>query len=172
MTYLFDSMFLPSRLQHSSPFRLIPKPPCCGEGKPACSGGCQQACGLVGLICLSTLGCCTPEFRVSVAGRWLQPSHGGHVPGARGICRPDSRPGDLSCRGKSNHAATALGYYFSTLGCVRISSCRGQSWNCHSKRFTRLHRINQVVIALGLSWEFLFGTKGVHSPQHACSRYS
>lgn len=34
MTYLFDSMFLHSRLQLSSLFKLIPKRPCSGEKNP------------------------------------------------------------------------------------------------------------------------------------------
>lgn len=171
MTYLFDSMFLQSRLQLSSLFKLIPKPPCSGEEKPACSGECQGVCDLEGLIYLPTLGSCTPKFWVSpllgcsssvpVQGRCLL---------AEGSAKTQGL-GDLSCMGKSNHAAPALGYYFSTRGCVRISSCRGQSWNCHSKHFTWLHGINRMITALGdFHGNACLGLR-VHSLQNTCSRY-
>lgn len=65
MTYLFDQRFLRSRLQLSSLFKLIPKPSMLWRQTPAHSGECQEVCGSMGLICLSTSGCCAPKFRVS-----------------------------------------------------------------------------------------------------------
>lgn len=55
---------------------------------------------------------------------------------------------DLSCMSKSNHAATTLGYYFSTGSRAGIAFCSSESPGCHCKCFTRLHRISQVIISL------------------------
>lgn len=55
---------------------------------------------------------------------------------------------DLSCMSKSNHAATTLGYYFSTGSRAGIAFCSSESLGCHRKCFTRLHRISQVIISL------------------------
>lgn len=146
-------MFLRSRLQFSSPFKLIPKPPCSGEKNlPALENARKFVARWVWSIYLpqdvtlpnSEWAHCweaAPAFlcREPVQGRCLVAEGSADWQGL----------GDLSCMKKSNHAAPALGYYFSTRGCVRISSRSGQSWNCHSNHFTRLHGTNQVIVALG-----------------------
>lgn len=146
-------MFLRSRLQLSSLFKLIPKPPCSGAKKtlPTLENVRKFVARWVWSLCLpqdaalpnSEWAHCweaAPAFLCGepVQGRCLVAEGSAHWEGQ----------GDLSCMEKSNHAAPALGCYFSTRGCVRISSCGGQSWNCHSKHFTWLHGTNQVIVAL------------------------
>lgn len=76
--------------------------------------------------------------------------------------------GDLRRMEKSNHAATTLGYYFSTQSRVRISSCSSQSWSSHGKHFTRLRRINQVIISLaGFNGNVYSGLRGSQSAAYA-----
>lgn len=167
MTYLFDSMFLQSRIQLSSLLKLIPKPPCSGGEKPACSGERQEACGSVGLICLSAWGCCSPEFRVRFRVIPLWEAAPASLTeqaglGAEGILEQTQGLGDLSCMGKSNHAAAALGCYFSTWGWLwedfflLWAELELSQWTFHPAT-----RNKPSDCCTGrLVWKCLFGTKG------------
>lgn len=154
MTYLFDQMFLHSRLQLSSLFKLIPKRPCSGEKNPCPFWRMSGSLWLDGFdlfIYFRMLHSQIPSEHI--VRRLLQPSCAGSpcsagVWVAEGSTDQTQDLGHLRCMQKSSHAASTLGYYFSTRSCVRISSCSSQSWSCHSKHFTQLHGINQVIISL------------------------
>lgn len=114
-------MFLRSRLQLSSPFKLIPKPPCSGEKNlPALENARKFVARWVWSIYLpqdvalpnSEWAHCWEAAPAFLCGEPVQ----GRCLVAEGSADWQGL-GDLSCMQKSNHAAPALGYYFSTWGC-------------------------------------------------------
>lgn len=174
MTYLFDQMFLRSRLQLSSLFKLIPKPPCSGEKNPCPFWRMSGSLWLDGFDLFIYFRMLHSQILSEhIVRRSLQPSCAGSpcsagVWVAEGSTDQTQDLGDLRCMQKSNHAATTLGYYFSIQSCVRIFSCRSQSWVCHSKHFTHLHGINQVIVSLGCFDRNLYSRlRGSHSSTYA-----
>lgn len=83
--------------------------------------------------------------------------------GAEGILEQTQGPGDLSCMGKSNHAAAALGCYFSTRGWLwedfflLWAELELSQWTFHPAT----HNKPSDCCTQWLVWKCLFGTKGV-----------